>query len=242
MKKVLIVWTILTLAGITLIVTALRLAGCDRPAPNVADLAVERIAPQPEENAYTFFMSATNTFYWPANATLITDYLEGKPVDAGALADALDRNTQTIQILHRGVACKKRVAPEVTSYDTAVPHLGLWSTMGRVLAATTRYSRLAARYVPATDSCISLLRFADLIQRDPECLIQYLVGTERLDLALTQAQKLARDNNMPTGELTRLSAALAEFSPSAPGLVRAIKIEYRMWPTRQTNSAMANWG
>lgn len=41
---------ILILAGITTIV-AVSLAGRDRPAPEVADLAVERIALPPEDNA-----------------------------------------------------------------------------------------------------------------------------------------------------------------------------------------------
>ncbi len=228
MKKVLIGLAIFGLVGITAIVTAVSLAGRDRPDPDVADLAVDRIALPPEDNACTFFVSATNTFYWPTNATLIADYLDGKAVDAGALADVLDRNTRTIESINRGLECKKCVAPEVTGFDTLLPPLSSWRKMGRVLAAKTRYSRLALRHIQATESCISLLRFADLIQRDPECLIQYLVGIAVMDLGLTQAQQLASDTNMPMAELTRLSAALAELSPSAPGLVRAIKVEYKV--------------
>lgn len=228
MKKVLIGLAIFILAGITVVVTVLSLAGRDRPPPDVADLKVERIALPPEDNAYTFFVAATNTFYWPTNATLITDYLDGKTVDAGALADVLDQNTQMIESINRGTACKTCLAPEVTGFDTLLPHLSPWRNMGRVLAAKTRHTRLAGRYVQATESCIILLRFADLVQRDPECLIQYLVGIAIMDVGLSQAQELARDNNMPPVELTRLSAALAELSPSAPGLVRAIKVEYKV--------------
>jgi len=36
--------------------------------------------------------------HWPTNATLITDYLDGKTVDAGALADVLDQNTEMKRI------------------------------------------------------------------------------------------------------------------------------------------------
>jgi hypothetical protein len=228
MKKVLIGLAILIVAGIGVIVTAVILAARDRAAPDVADLAVERTALPPEDNAYTFFVSATNTFCWPSNATPITDYLDGKTVGDRALADVLDRNTQTMESINRGVACRKCVAPEVTGFDTLLPHLSPWRNMGRVLAVKTRYSRVAGRHVEATDSCISLLRFADLIHREPECLIQYLVGIAILDLGLTQAQDLARDKNMPMTELTRLSVALAELSQSAPGLVRAIKVEYKV--------------
>lgn len=228
MKKVLLGLGVLCIAGLVAGVIFVSLAGRDRPPPGVDDLAVERIEPAPEKNAYTFFAAASNVFYWPTNATFITDFLGGKEADAADLADLLSRNTEAFDIIASGIACPRCVAPEVTGFDTPLPHVGEWIKMGRVWAVQARYERLAGRYADATAAGISLLQFAALIQREPECLIQYLVGMALLDLGLTQVRDLARDSHMPRGELARLSDALNELGPSASGLTRALKIEYKV--------------
>ena len=96
------------------------------------------------------------------------------------------------------------------------------------MAAKMRCERLAGNYANATDTCISLLKFADLIQQDAECTINYLVGVAILDIGLTQARDLVRDPGMPGSELKKLSESLADLGPFAPGLIRAIKGEYKM--------------
>ena len=232
MKKFLIGVALVVLAGIAVIVTAVSLAGRDRPVPDVADLAVERIALPPEDNAYPFFASATNVLHWPSNGTPVTDYLDGKTFDAAAVADILDRNAQTFELIKRGVVRKKCIAPEGTVFDASLRHMRPWLNMGRCLAARTRSCRLSGRYSDAAESCVSLLRFGDMVQQDPERLIQYLVGLAIMNLGLTQAQELARDKNLPMAELSRLSVALAELSPCAPALVRALKIEYKVVANR----------
>lgn len=227
MKRFLAGLAILGGVGVVAVVAVISMAGRDIPEPDVSDMMVERLELPAEDNAFTHFLSAADALCWPTNATLVADYLEGKPVEADALAEILDGNGEVRELIRRGNQCLRCIAPEVKGFDDVLPHLSPWRNMGRVLAAQTRQSRLAGRYAEATESCITLLRFSDLIQKDAEGIVHYLVGLSILNIGLEQAQDLARDNDMPLDAMNRLSSALAELGPFAPGLVRAIKVEYR---------------
>jgi hypothetical protein len=227
MRRFLAGLAILGAAGVVAVVAVISLAGRDIPEPDVGDLQVARLELPAQENAYAHFLSATDALCWPTNATLVADYLEGKPVEADALAEVLDGNGEAMELIHRGNQCQHCIAPEVNGFDDVLPHLSPWRNLGRVLAAQTRQCRLAGRHAEATESCITLLRFADLIQKDAEGLIHYLVGISILNLGLEQAQDLARETDLPPDVMNLLSSELAELGPLAPGLVRALKVEYR---------------
>jgi len=212
---------------IVAIVTATFLAGRDIPAPDTSDLVVQRPVVAAEQNAYTFFLAATNVFHAPTNADLTTDYLQGKPVDEGTIEQLIATNKQAIELVERGLVCRVCVAPEVTGFDTLIPYLMPWKKMVRVMAVKIRHDRLAGRYVEATDTCISLLKFGDMIQADAESIISYLVAIAIQGIGQAQAQDLARDKGIPPEELKRLLTSLASPGPLVPGLVRAIKVEYR---------------
>lgn len=228
MKKTLISLVIVIIIALGALKIVMNLSWPDRPAPHDADLAIERIELPPEDNAYTYFNAATNTFYWPTNATLIADYLEGKTVATRLITDILDRNTSTLASIQEGIARRKCVTPAVRGLEAPTPEIRPWLNIGKVLMVKTRYHRLAGQHVQATETCILLLQFGDLLQQNPESLIQHLTGIAIRGFGLTQAQELARDPHLPSAELSRLSATLAKLSPSAPGLARAIKTEYQM--------------
>jgi hypothetical protein len=132
-----------------------------------------------------------------------------------------------MELITHGLEQQVCLTPEVTGFDTPLCYLSSWRAMGRVMALKTRHDRLAGRTVEATGTCLSLLRFGNLLQNDAECFINYLVAIAVLDLGLTQAQDLARDMGTPPEELTRLSAALADLGPFDLGVIRAIKGEYK---------------
>lgn len=228
MKRILIALAIVFVVGIGAIVAGVSFASRDIPEPDVADLAVYRPDIAPEANAYTYFLSATNAFYWPTNSAVVTDYLDGESVDQNEVADVISKNEATFDLINRGIKCERCITPEVTGFDTLLPYLSLWRNMGRILAAKTRHERLAGDYTDATETCIAQLKFADLIQGDAECIINYLVGIAILDIGLAQARDLARDPGMSSQELKKLSEALASVRPFAPGLIRAIKVEYKV--------------
>ena len=228
MRKVARLLGVVMVAGIVAVVAAMTFAGRDIPAPDTADLTIEHPDVPPKENAYTYFVSATNVLYWPEDSCLVAEYLNGKAANEEAVVEMVASNRKTMVLIKRGLECRSCITPEVTGFDTLLPYTSAWLQMGRILALITRHDRLAGRYADATDACISLLGFSDMIQADAEGIINYLVGTAVLHLGLMQAQDLASDKSTPLDELLRLSTCLAGLGPLAPGLVRATKVEYRV--------------
>lgn len=228
MRGIFLALAIVIAAGIAAVVAVISYASRDIPEPDVRDLAVARPEIASADNAYTYFVSATNTFYWPTNSAVVTDYLDGESVDLKALATVIAKNEDMLNRINRGTECLQCITPEVTGFDTLLPYIRPWRNMARVLAARVRYERIEGRHTEATDTCISLLRFGNLIQQDAECMINYLVGIAVLEFGLTQARDLAQDPDTPSPELKRLSSTLTNLGPFAPGLIRALKVEYRV--------------
>ena len=214
--------------GIAAVVILFARAGRDIAAPDVTDFVLERPDIAPEANSYTHFLAATNGFFWPTNSTFVADYLDGQPVSEELIANLAAENAGLIDVIRQGADCGVCLTPEVTSFDTLTPYLSPWRNMGKFMALMTRYDRLAGRYAEATDACVTLLRFGDLVQTDAGCLIDYLVGISIVELGLNQARDLACDTALPRDDLKRLVVALTEVGPFAPGLVRAIKVEFRV--------------
>ncbi len=218
--------TIVMLCVVCTIITAIVLIGRDIPVPDTSDLSVDRPVVAAEQNAYTYFLSATNVFHAPTNRLFATDYLEGKPADEGAVEQLIATNGEAMALIEQGLACPVCVVPEVTSLDTPLDFLSPWKNMGRIMALKTRHDRLAGRYVQATDTCIALLKFGNMVEADAGCILNYLVGIAILGLGQEQAQDLARDRGFPPEQLKRLSNCLTGPEPYVPGLIRAIKAEY----------------
>lgn len=219
---------VLFFAGIAAILMYVEIAGRDIPPPDTSDLVLERTEVPAEQNAYTYFASATNLLYWPTNATAIVDWLDGKPVDEGSLRKFLDRNTNMVETIDQGVGRRIYQPPEVVSFETMLPHLMFLRNMGRVMAIQARHERLAEDYASAVQTCSELLKYGNLIQKDAGGLIEYLVGIAILDLGLTQAQDLAYDKGIPQEELARLSEMMAGLGPFDSGFIRSMKVEYRV--------------
>jgi hypothetical protein len=204
------------------------IAGRDIPPPDTTDLIPERVELPADSNAFTFFILATNSIIWPTNATFVTGYLDGKPVTDEVIQETISLNTNMMILVEKGLACQRCITPEVPNFTTLFTYLPPWRDMGRIMAIKAKHERLSGRYAEATLTCISLLRFGDMIQKDAESHMNYLVGLAVINYGFTQAEDLTHDNDIPLEELARLSGSLANLGPFDHGLVRAIKSENRM--------------
>jgi hypothetical protein len=226
MRKILILAIILVLIAIVGTVVMVGLAGMDISPPDTADLIPDRAVLPPEQNGYTYFVSATNSLFVPKNASILTGYLKGKPVDESVIQEIVSRNKSMLDVIGKGLDCQRCITPNVTGFDTKLPYITNWLQMGQVMALMVRNERLNGNYTGATLTCISILQFANLIQKDAGCVINYLVGLSIMELGLTQARDLASDEGTPSEELTRLSEGLAAVGPFQQGLIRGMKVEY----------------
>jgi hypothetical protein len=225
MRKLITVLTCVIGIGITILLIVAFIASRDIPNPDTRDLAVIRPEIAPEANAFTYFIAATKTFYWPEDSDVIMDYLDEKPVDPVALSELFNKNTQMFACVNQGIKCQDCIVPAVTNFTTPPIDLFPLLDISRVMAAKTRYDRLTGRPLEATETCILLIQFSNLIQKNPEAIIHYFIGISALNQGLLQAQELARDIRTPPEEIERLGSALKKIGPLYPGLDRALKTE-----------------
>jgi len=218
------------------------IAGRDIPPPDTGDLVVVRPDTAAEDNAYTYFNAMTNLLFWPTNNVLVTDYLRGDDTAPDAIKAVIATNLAAFAEIERGLACKICLAPEVTGFDTLMPHIGEWLRAGKLLAAASLNARQAHEYASSANHCITLLRFSDLVHRDAECLIHYLVGVAILHMGLEQARGLVMESNVPEDVLVRLAETLAGLGPVHPGFARAMKTEYRMVARTMDDFAEGKFG
>jgi hypothetical protein len=226
MKKILIALFSVLITCIAVIAIGIVIASRDSANPDTSDLTVIRPEIAPEANAYTYFNAATNGFYWPDDSEVILDYLVETPVDPVALSEFFTRNTQMFACINQGVKCQYCITPAVTNFNTTPMDLWPWLNISRVMEAKIRYERLTKQYAEATENCILLLRFGNLIQKNSEVIVHYCIGVTALENGLYQAKELALDSKMPPAELNRLASALKEVGPLFHGFDRALKTEF----------------
>lgn len=205
----------------------LIIAGRDIPPPDVSDIAVNYVSIPPENNGFTLFLAATNSFFWPTNKTLAIDYLDGKPSDESVIQDIITRNEETLRLLDEGIARGVCITPEVTDINTPLPYLSPLRNMGRLLAVKSRFERLSGKCEPATETCVALLSFGNLIQRDAGCLIDYLVGISVLNMGIEETLEITRDSATSADQFSQLLRALESLTPVERGLIHVTRVEYR---------------
>lgn len=142
MKKFLLSLGILFILIIIGMSIFMMIAGRDIPPPNTTDLIPERVELAADSNAFTFFVLATNSFYWPTNSSVVTDYLDNKPADNALIQETISRNTNMIEVIERGLECQRFITTEVTSFDTPTPYLVPLRSMGRIMAIKAKHERL----------------------------------------------------------------------------------------------------
>jgi hypothetical protein len=228
MKKALIGVAGVLVLGLGVLAGAYRWAGRDEAPPEDADFAAERAEVAEAENAYTYFLQATNGTVAPTNMDLLAEYRMGKPVDEEAVRAVVEQNAESLAWIRRGAECAICQTPPAERIETLVPYIQPWLTLSRVLEARARQARLAGRPEAAVADVQVALRFGDLIQRDATCLINYLVGLAIFSSAAEAAQEVARDPATPPEALARLAETLRKTGRFERGLRLALQAEYRM--------------
>ncbi|MFP4029569.1 MAG: HEAT repeat domain-containing protein [Candidatus Brocadiia bacterium] len=206
------------------------IGGRDAPAPDVADLKLDRPEVAPDENAFTVFGKAISARYWPAehDEECVTDYLKDDcAFGKDFVRRTLERNAETFEHLREGVRREVCLAPLETEPIPHYSYLGQWRDMARLLAVKARFSRNEGEYEEATEACVTLLRFGDMIKNHPNTLIHYLVGIAVQAIGLDETRKLVDDAELNDKQLDKLFKTLADLSPAESGFVHAMKGEYR---------------
>jgi hypothetical protein len=200
----------------------------DIPPPDTSDLVVTRPLVPDADNAFVHFQAATKTFIWPEDNELIYDILCGKTNDPAFAYAIINSNRQTIAAVERGACCTYCQTPEFRGAEGDNAFLRTWNDMGRLLLLKSIYERQAGDSVACAKTCTLLIRFGDLVQKEPETLAQYWAGKSILLMGTWVARELAAEAAVTVDQLQSLGQQLDSVTPCAVGLTRAMKIDYRL--------------
>lgn len=227
-KKKVLTAVLIVCAVMAVLVIAVSIAGRDIPPPDVSDLALERIEIPAEENAYTWFDAATNVLYWPTNDFPASDILSGAITNDALVAEIVEKNTEALALIERGLQCEKLQAPEVTDMCTLMPYISKWRTMARVMALKSMHERKFGDCALAGYTCVGIVQLGGMIQDGSDSLIGYVVGLAVFHMGLDESRRLAATEGVGLAELAVLSEALVVVGALDGGLVNAMKGEYRV--------------
>ena len=213
---------------LVLMVVALFVISRDIPPPDVSDLMPPK-RPQigPEDNAFTYFTKAEELVAKPVDAIILRNFLNGKTVETNQLLAVFSENIEMIKQVEEGVKRKVCFVPEVPRYDCFDPHVGKCIGVGRILAAKSRYERITGKRSGSVSTCITLLKYASLLQYNANNDIYYIIYEGIFSFGLFEARGIAQDNSVAQDDLTRLLKSLNAFPSLKTNNVRVLKREYQ---------------
>ncbi|HPT16360.1 MAG TPA: hypothetical protein PK388_03670 [Kiritimatiellia bacterium] len=200
----------------------------DAAPPDETEFAAVRPEVAPEDNAFTYFLEATNLLVDTTNDALFVDFRMGQAPASDELRERVAQNAECLALVKRGTECAICLAPPVETIDTPTPYVTPWLHMIRILEARSRLARLDGRFAEAADDLAVGMRFGDLVQKNASSLITYLVGVAIFSSSVESALELARDPAVSPEPLAQLAAELEKTGPFGDGLVLAIQSEQRI--------------
>ena len=218
----------LAIAIVSALALVYAIGSRDALPPADGDLALERLEIPDEANAYTAFIAAAEAYAPPTPANLLSDYLEGRPVDTNALKAVIASNDVSHALLCQGTARAFCIVPCVDIDDIRQPCVGNWLELLRVIKVKGELARGEGDYAAAAETSVALIRFGVLVQEHPETLIQFLIGRAILETGLTAGVKLAQEPDAPAEALRTVAEAMAQVPPLTNSFIRAMKAEYRL--------------
>lgn len=227
MKKRWLRAVVVLLAEIGVLAAVVWAVSRDAAPPDEAEFAASRPDVAPADNAFTYFLEATNYLVEATNRQWLVDFRTGKTPASDELRERIAKNAECLALVKRGTECAICLAPPVETIDTLTPYVSPWLHMMEIMEARARLARLDGRFADAADDLAVGMRFGNLIQKDASSLVTYLVGVAIFSLSAESTVELARDPAAPPETLARLAAELERAGPFDGGLVLAMKTEHR---------------
>ena len=227
MKRFLLGLAVVAVVAIGGLAVFVAVASRDAAPPDETEFAAARPDVAPADNAFTYFLEATNHLVEATNRQWLVDFRIGKTPASYELRELIAKNAECLSLLKRGTECAICLAPPVETIEIPVPYVSPWLHMQGVLEARSRLARLDGRFAEAVDDLAVGLRFGDLVQKNASSLITYLVGTAIFGMSAESTLELARDPAAPPEALAQLAAELERAGPFDGGLVLAMKTEHR---------------
>ena len=181
----------------------------------------------PDDNAFTYFEKAEELTGRPVDPIIIGDFLKNEQVETNRLLEVFTENIEVLKHIEEGVKRKDCVVPGPSHYQYSETHTRKWLGIGRILTAKSRYERIAGKKSEAVSTCVTLLKYASLLQHNANNDIYYLISQGMFGLGLKEARSIAQERSVSENDLSQLLKVLNSFPSLKTNKVRVLKWEYQ---------------
>ena len=196
------------------------------------DLPVEESI-APEENAFTYFMQASEAlkrFYTDENGNSIelNKFVYENNTNLAVAAKILTENEQVFQLVRQGVECRSCVLPKPESKDALTPYVLHILSIGRLFSTKIKYEKERGDIESALRSADDLLSFGSMIRQNPNGFVSLVCAWAVEGMGIWRIQDLARDPRISKQQLWCLLEMPDKTPPHYASLQYAIKVEFAL--------------
>lgn len=198
----------------------------DIPSPDISDMTVPYPDVPEEENAFLVFEEVLYGFsLTDQEDEALQRFLHEEKEDADVMRQVLQRLEPSFQRLEEGVMRPRCVFPRPITVNAMLPIISDSLLASQLLWAQTNLYLLGGEYDAACDMANNHLRFAAHLTREPETLIQHLVGMAVYAQAYASVEEILHTDEVPVTELLSLRETLPSPDMLQKAHRQAIKSE-----------------
>ncbi len=230
MKKIILFIGVVIIVLILCIYIVMSQLGEDEPPPRDADLRLEVSAISERENAYTYLMQAVEkSSQDKEQISALSRNLDGKDWDLKLVANLIDKNEESFNLLDEALKCSAFQTPLATEYELGKRiQYSSCRDLALLMLIKAIYLCKQGKEQEAFDEAVKLLKLGHLIEWAPDCIVVYFIGSAIKGFGLKAIRQMAKETNLPEEKMMEYSVAISKFRANEEGLIKSAKWEYMM--------------
>lgn len=218
--------SVISFIGIILLVLVVIAFLPDSKAPN-EKLTDTRTLPV-GSNGFEFFDQAGKVRWYPDEDDRFTKFLNDEEWDDELANKVLSNNTESYALYSTGLSCDFLKTPEISSFSDEMPYLSTWRDIARINQIRAKSFFNAGEQEKALSVVFDTLRFGDMVSRNADVLIVYLVGNVVKLFALDTLRNFANSPAFDAIKLTSICKELAKYHDDGVGMKSSFAGEYAL--------------
>lgn len=230
---------IISIAGVVCFLTIALLCMDESPPKDDDMMPAPRAEIPDEENAIYYFMQAAEKLYnpWERWDEMAggpwEDMMYGDiPWDAELAREILEKNTETFELMEKGLACTSALAPEFTA-ETLESVFGRyrspWRKICRLYQLRGRHHARNGRHKEALDEALKAVRFGALLENCSGGMLCFLTGTAIQSVGLSYIRDLLADTELEPDALRACIPVLDSCRIDDKALADNIRLGYGLY-------------
>jgi hypothetical protein len=235
---------------------ALLLIGMDEAPPDDSDLLVQRLSISDAENGMTYLDQAREVLYWPktsmnaeffpqstvaestgdegtqadppqSDESRIEEMLADKAWYPALAADILERNSETLRLFDKALACAEfQCALPTRIEESKMESVVALLDLGRLLLFRARATAKKGSGAAALKQAGDLVELGHRLERSKGNVLAYLIGMTLKQMGLEAIFDCLKNNEASSADLKAFAARMARYADESEGLVTSLGVEY----------------